>query len=212
MKKLIIALFAFFCVFDANAQGLNNNYPLDSVDVKNVFTMLGVEVFKFPFENKNKLDYIKLLEKKGKSQYLKLYYEVWKNDSLVVTYNTTGGLDEMIKNNYLSMDKDNRIVRLYDRQLNDTTVLLMLDINGIIITQDFIYPQGKYGMHNSRAFSDFQPEPGKKKPIYVRTFVDKKQTIMHCPAGRTKEIITKDYPYVIFLIAEIEETDKADNR
>ncbi len=60
MKKVIFILVTSFLAFShCFGQGLNNNYEFDNEDVKNIFKMQGIEVFKFPFELK-KGEYISL--------------------------------------------------------------------------------------------------------------------------------------------------------
>ena len=49
MKKIFILISLFFVLHQNFGQGLNNNYQFDDEDLKNVLSLQGINVFKFPF-------------------------------------------------------------------------------------------------------------------------------------------------------------------
>jgi len=67
MKKVMLIWLNMFLIFSpCIGQGLNNDYQFDNEDLKNIFKLQGIDVFKFPFELK-------------KGEYISLSYCVYEN-------------------------------------------------------------------------------------------------------------------------------------
>lgn len=58
-------LFSIVCFVGVNVpghcQGLNNDYQIDQTDMKAVFEMQNIEVFKFPFDQPDSVKYVNLI-------------------------------------------------------------------------------------------------------------------------------------------------------
>jgi hypothetical protein len=66
-KKVIFIWINLFLIFSTCfGQGLNNDYQFDNEDLKNIFKLQGIDVFKFPFELK-------------KGEYISLSYCIYEN-------------------------------------------------------------------------------------------------------------------------------------
>jgi hypothetical protein len=66
MKTFILtALFSLVCFVvvnvPAHCQGLNNDYKIDQTDLKAIFEMQNIEVFKFPFAQPDSVKYVNLI-------------------------------------------------------------------------------------------------------------------------------------------------------
>lgn len=78
---------------------MNNNYSIDSVDIKNIIIMLGIEVFKFP------------LSRQSEDYKLRLIKEDYINHKLVTkTFQTDG-----IPSDDLMLNNDTNILRVYKK-------------------------------------------------------------------------------------------------
>lgn len=191
-KVFLVLLVIVMSNMNAISQGMNNNYPIDSIDIKNVFNMLGVEVFKIP-----------LLKQDEKSK-LKITCEVFENHKLKKTSVLTKGLSD----DYCLLSKD-QTLRIYKQSVNDSTIALRLDMQWVTLNNLTQFDKDTLGMQQCRAYSDFQPVKGEKKPIFIWYAFGKGRTqSMHCPGNSPLAKVTELYDFVIAISVEIEEVSK----
>lgn len=112
MYRYGITLICVLCVVVPShlfAQGMNNDYPLDSTDVAVAINMLGFHIFKFPVHTTV-----------GKKVYLNYTTEKYENSKLVESYDNYKGLiktlpQEMVMSMLPPLDTSESVVRLYWR-------------------------------------------------------------------------------------------------
>lgn len=191
-KVFLVLLVIVMSSMNAFSQGMNNDYPIDPIDIKNVFNMLGVETFKFP-----------LLKHDEKSK-LKITCEVFENHKRI----SKSVLTEGFPDDCFFLSKDTTL-RIYKQSINDSTIALKVDIDGASIGSQIPFDKDTLGMQQCRAYSDFQPVKGEKKPIFIwYAFAKGKTQSIHCPGDRPLSKVSELYDFVIAISVEIEEVSK----
>jgi hypothetical protein len=194
--KIFLLLFLFI-YFSTNlfSQGMNNDFPLDSTDIKIQLSMLGLEAFKFP---------IKKVEQKC---YLKISILTYENNKLISTNEFTKAMPKVDKEYNLSLDSIQRLIRIYDHEINDSSYTINININNISYLLNNTVSGGHCGLHQCRAYSDYQPVKGQEKPIFIRYSVEKGKPMIHCPGNAPLETVAKLYPSVIAVVVSLEELE-----
>ncbi len=211
MKHIIfIFMLAFLVSSNLFSQGLNNNYPLDSIDLKHLFEVNKMSVFKFP------------LEQKKENGNLKIILESYRKNKLISSDNIT----KHIQKDLLDLSLQPQTIRVYCRVLDDNqTVKFVFYIENYSLecavdffeTQDYqsntfsmINAPGQnedytIGLEFSRAYTLFQPQKNQSIPALV-WYGDAvgKSGMLGCPGGHTEAEITSIYDFVIFVKFEIE--------
>lgn len=186
-------------IFNFNSlisQGLNNKHSLDSVDFREVFNLLGIEVFKFPFE------------KTDKEYTIKISLQDYDNGKLINTFPifSLSGVPDGIKKEFqqlLNLNNKDVLLRVYSKQNNDSAYTLSFSLN--FLSQKYeLTSDPKEGMHQWRAYSNFQPENGKQVPFLIRYGVEKGTPMMSCPGDMPIPDVVKMYPFVLAFVVEVE--------
>jgi hypothetical protein len=196
MKKLFVLFFLLLNLNNLKSQGLNNNHSLDSVDFREVFNLMGIEVFKFPFE------------KTDQEFTIKISLQDYDNGKLINTFPifSLSGLPDEIKEEFqreLNINKKSALLRVYSKQNNDSSFTLAFTLNFLTQKYDFT-SDPKEGMNQWRAYTNFQPEKGKQVPFLIRYGVLKGTPMISCPGNMPIPDVIKRYPYVLAFIVEVE--------
>jgi hypothetical protein len=175
------------------AQGLNNNFPIDSADIKNIINMLGIEVYKFP------------LKKQTDKCRLKIIAEGYTNHKL----DSKDVLTNAYPDAYVSMNDSGRTLRIYKRIINDTTLEFRVDMEST-----FLFFQSIFAKKDSlspyaqicRGYTDFQPIKGKTVPIFIWCGWKQGRTgEMHCPGESPVAKAAELYDFVVAISVELED-------
>ena len=191
MKKIFVFLIFIFANIASNlfGQGLNNSYPVDSTDVKNVFNMLGIEVYKFPIQKQKEKNRLRIIEKK---------YVKHKLVSSSVETNS-----EYDKDRFYLNEKE-KTLRVYKQNVNDSTIMLRIDFDYTTITNGYQFEKDSIGIQMTRAYTDFQPVKGKTVPIFIWYAFTPEKNEMHCPGDAPIETVVELYDYVVAILLEVE--------
>ena len=195
MYKITILLFFVMIVSAKNiySQGLNNDYPIDSLDVRNIINMLGIEMFKFP------------LEMQKEECKLRIIQEIYENHKLSGKSVITNGLPD----DCLIMNESKRMLRIYKQGINDSTIGIRLDLDEVTISNQIGFDKDTLGMQQCRAYSKFQPVKGKSVPVFIwYSFGKGRKEAMHCPGDSPLKTVVELYDFVIAYSLEIEEIKK----
>lgn len=194
MSRLTCKVAMIFCfqLFSLSlySQGMNNNYLIDSVDIKNIISMLGIEVFKYP------------LLKQSEDYKLRIIQEDYINHKLVTKSFQTDGLPSQD----MMLNKDTNILRLYKKGINDSTIQITFHYNHITLDVINQFDNVSFGLQQCRAYSDFQPVEGKTKPIFI-WYANKKgkSDSIHCPGNSPIHTVAELYDYVICISIDLVE-------
>ncbi len=190
MKTKVIIALIFLLGTELFSQGMNNDFPVDSMDNKIIFNMLGIEMFKFP---------IKKLSYKCKFRIKKIEYQ---NNKLTDSSIITEGLPE----DCLYLYKKDRMFRYYVQNIDSNTIKFIINIGSATLTQVTNYGNIQLGLSQSRAYSDYQPEKGKSVPMLIwYGYKDNKKNSIHCPGDAPIEKVAQLYDFVVAFVIEIEE-------
>jgi hypothetical protein len=200
MKTFIrTALLSLVCFVVINVpgycQGLNNDHKIDETDLKAIFEMQNIEVFKFPFDQPDSVKYVNLIieeYKDGKRKTLD-FYRNEKVKPIIAAY----GKQIIVSNIQKGMEN---ILRLYLKR-SDTTLLVHFILNQQQPIFDFSFsPELK--MFGSRAFSvDYK---SLKKRTRILSFYGTKNADqpMHCAMEDDDLTLSKRFDYVLSVYIE----------
>ena len=187
MKKLILPFLVFLnlCCF---GQGLNNNYEIDSEDLKNVFKGQGIHIFKYPFDLK-------------KGEYISISYEIFEDGKLITSKHLVEDfqIDNKITINHHIARKDTTAFhRFYFFEKNDT-LKIEPTLPGIQTTEKIDLSKIVTGGFNSR--TEIPTDLSKKGEILFY-YGNKSKGWLSCSTGITKADLIKQYDFVILFYAE----------
>lgn len=205
MYRYALGILCTLCVLPSVlfAQGMNNTYPLDSIDIKAIVDMLGFHVFKFPVHTTS-----------GKKVYLNYSTERYENGALVDSYNQYKELlkafpKEMVLGILPPVDTSVSFVRLYWRDISQGEILLRLSINEFSMDVRWDSDSTNWGAAQYRAMAYSSSEPlGKRVPIAVRYAHTADKQMISCPGNASIEDIVQLYGYVIVVYIEAVEADE----
>lgn len=192
MKFKTFILVFFAVAYSAFGQGLNNNFPIDSIDFRNVFRLLGMEVFKFPIELKTeKFDYTNYTKQpKYKIVVTIKNFEKGKLTDSIAIYS-----DDYEE--FFTLNKGKGTLRLITKNENDSTVKFNISFEYFTTDINVTFNNSKIVYRSARAYSKFQPEIYGTLPVLIWYANEKgKGPSMHCPGEATPEIAAKDYDYI----------------
>ncbi|MCI1786413.1 MAG: hypothetical protein LKI59_09825 [Bacteroidales bacterium] len=195
MKKLIALLFVFIRIY-CSGQGLNNNYKIDSEDIKNVFEYEGIHVFKYPFNL-------------GKGEYVSIGYDVFENGKLIENkhiiedFQTDAGITF---NSYISRKDTTALYRFYFLEKGDSLEMheVMPGFSGL---QKIDISKIATGGFNSRINVPADLSVRHELLYYYGLFkngekIKKTGGWLPCSTGLPKDKLIRDYDFVIMFYAE----------
>ena len=191
-KVLFLLTLLFFSHSISSSQGLNNNYPADSIDVVNGMALLGIDMFKFPVKSTEKC-------------YINIITEEYRADTLYhtrVTYDSTSDFFKKYKlYEVYEVDSIAKWLRIYSYDKNDSLLKIKLCWSGIIIEYGLdVEPNNDIG-YRAYDFSDLKV--GEKTALMIRYSKESTTEPRHCPGGRSPEAVAKIYDRVIVISAEL---------
>lgn len=188
MKTKIITTLSLFFSLILFSQGLNNDYEIDSEDLKKIFEAQVIHIFKYPFELK-------------KGEYISISYDIYKKGKLSTTKHSIE--DFQIKN---EIKIDNHIARkdtiVYHRFYfieQESILKLNQNLPGIEISDKIDLSSIKQGTFNSR--SNVPTKLTKKEEILFY-YGNNSNDWLNCTTGISKENLIKDYDLVVLFYAE----------
>lgn len=198
MNKLLSLLAVFIFSYSiAFTQGLNNNYPVDSTDIKNSFNLMGLEMYKFPITSSTKY-------------YLNIILEEYKADTLCTSISSYESIKDYpaeyhFKDDYI-VDTTTSFLRIYWYDKSDSLVHCQFRYGATATT--FSYDTNQDEEFGYRAYDFSGIKFGEKKTILIRHSAVPTEQFRHCPAGKTLEQVVKKYDSVIAISIELIEIDE----
>src|SRR5579863_3990554 len=171
-NKILFFVIAIFSTFSfSHAQGLNNEHTIDTTDIQNALTMMGMHVFKFPVDPPAQECYVDFIMESYDDTVLK---------------SSTDFLAYMKKDNLLvyaapHTDSTRGWVRVYCYDKSPLSWYLNLNWNGVDNGLEFNEDSVTVGMSDYRAFNYKQPKIEERIPLVVRYCAKKGTRTMHCP-------------------------------
>ncbi len=199
MKKIIMILIIYIIpIINVTGQGLNNEYPIDSVDIENSFKLLGLEIFKFP------------LEVTKKEYYVNYIIEEYKNNVKTKTINFIETLKEnnlpndILKTLMVKIKTEDKWFRIYwfDKKEDNTKLQIQIGDFGKF---NLTFETDKTYNFDYRAFNYKQPKINIKTPLVVRYAKKSTKQIQHCPGDASVEDISKIYSHIIVVYMVLKE-------
>lgn len=187
MKKLFLSFLLCLNLY-CFGQGENNNYDIDSEDLKSVFEGQGIHIFKYPFDLK-------------KGEYISISYEIFENGKLTSTKHL---IEDFQINNKIKIDhhiarKDTTVFhRFYFFEKNDTLIMRQT-LPGIKPVEKIDLSKIVTGNFNSR--TNIPSDISKKEDILFY-YGNKSKVWLNCSSGIEKTDLIKRYDFVILFYAE----------
>ena len=190
---MLILCIVFIAKMNLMGQGLNNKYPIDSVDIKNIIQLLGIEAFKYP------------LQKMDDTLKIRIVFEMYENNKRIKKTVLTSGLEDY----YLKLTKESQILRIYKQEINDSTVQFNINMDGFSLSKRAEFEKDDIGRQQCRGYSEFQPEKGKSVPIFIwSAFKKDRIEPMHCPGNAPLSKAAEIFDFVIGISLEVEAVEK----
>lgn len=184
-------------------QGLNNNYPIDSTDIQNIFSMMGVEMFKYP---------IKKPKDKNKKFIFNSIIEEYEDGKIISNINPYNQYIKSATNgNPITLhlpilEKSTEWFRIYSFQKSKNYLEITLNLNAETQSIGFKCDSSKYLLSGTRAMDfDGKLSTTNKTPLFVYYKAKKDTPLIHCPGNATPEEVVKMYGYVIIVYGKLEE-------
>jgi len=198
MKHLLILISALTLILPNTSfgQGQNNNYDIDSEDLKNIFKEQGINIFKYSFE----------LEK---GEYISISYEIYENKKIVDEKNVIEDIqidNDMRFDHHLSRKDTIVLHRFYFFKENDT-LSMRQKLPGVELVQKIDLSNVEIGDFNSRTGVDLNL-PGRQEILFYYGLLKKNEGIkktngwLTCSSGISKDKLITDYDFVILFYAE----------
>ena len=188
MKKTLFTILLILFNISLFAQGENNDYEIDSEDLKSVFEGQGIHIFKYPFDLK-------------KGEYISISYEIFENEKLTTKKHLIEDIqiDNEIKIDHHIARKDTTVFhRFYFFEKNDTLTMRQ-NLPGIKLFQNIDLSKIVLGSFNSR--TDIPSDLYKKEEILFY-YGNKSKEWLNCSSGIAKTDLIKRYDFVILFYAE----------
>jgi hypothetical protein len=189
MKKisLLLVLFLFRNIF-CFGQGENNNYDIDSEDIKNVFEGQGIHIFKYPFALK-------------KGEYISISYEIFENGKLTAQKHLIEDfqIDNNIEFDHHIARKDTTVFHRFYFFKKKDTLTMTLTLPNIKPVENIDVSKIVSGSFNSR--SDIPKDLTKKEEILFY-YGNTSEGWLDCTTGISKTDLIKRYDFVILFYAE----------
>lgn len=193
-----LALFVtLFSSLSASAQWMNNDYPLDSVDVQKALDMMGFSIFKFPFS-----------VPPGKKMYLNYVVEIYEDGELVKTVDHYQALvkaslpSSIIAGSMMPLDTVEQYIRVYWKEDEANYTRVNIACGQYSYQTACTLDTTKFRMADCRAMTISTKQLTERIPVAVRYshYVD--QDVISCPGRVTVDQIRNLYGSVIALYFE----------
>lgn len=198
MKKIILVLTYFFLISGYNfAQGLNNNYLIDNEDIKNLYQMQGINVFKFPFHL-------------AQGEYISLSYHIYEYGvekekcNLIEDFQ----IEEEIEFNHHIAYKDTTVFhRLYFVNQGDSSLNIRIVVPNISINKTVDI--SKVALWDFTASLNIKEDLLQKRDVlsFYGLYPDSKkyhetEGILSCATGFSPSQLIEKYDFVLIFFAE----------
>ncbi len=197
VAMILAALLLLPASRSALAQGMNNDYPFDSTDVKNAFSMLGLEAFKFPVR-----------VAADSSMMLSYTVEVYEDGNLERTISQQDTRKKMPKEFVRMLAEESmlatteKFVRVYWLTRAPGDVALRLVYEHATTAYTFELDTAKFGLSQCRAMNWPASQITEKKPVSVYYSTSRGKELISCPGNAPVEQIVKRYSHVIVVYVE----------
>jgi hypothetical protein len=198
MKKVLLILITIFFIQNIGfGQGLNNNYEFDNEDLKNIFNLQGINIFKFPFEL-------------NIGEYISLSYYIYENGvekercNLIEDFQIEA---DMRINQQLSRRDTTVFHRFYFLNQGDSVLNIRIVTPGISTNKKINISKIELG--DFTASLDIKESLPAKKDIlsFYALFHDsekyrKSEGFLSCATGLSPEALIANYDFVVIFFAE----------
>ena len=183
------------------AQDLNNDAPLDSLDLRNALHLLQVNTFKFPVKS----------PVKGQDFMMNFVLEEYRDAKRTVSVSILDTIKSRLpafvslaRAYSKSMVGDaSRFVRFYTYRRSDTELVLAYGFDDNIQQVTFELDTSKIGPSGSRAMDFDGLAVDERVPLVVFYANRRGESLLKCPADASVSDIAERYAYVIVLYGEL---------
>ena len=195
-SRLVVFIVIYFSQIYCLGQGLNNDYKIDSEDIKAVFEEQGIHIFKYPFKLK-------------KGEYVSIGCEVYEKGKLIRTNHFIEDfqIDNDIRINHHIAKKDSMVFYRFYFFENSDSLKMRGVFNGISPVLKFDLSNVAMGGFNAR--TDIPKDLIKKHELFFYYGLLKggekiKQSDgwLDCSSGLSKDKLIDEYDFVIMFYAE----------
>jgi hypothetical protein len=192
MYRFYVLLFFFlFQMKKSLPQGLNNPYSIDQKDLNNLLSLQGIEVFKFPLQNKQPVNYINCI--------IYQYEKGILTDSINL-YKNLEKTKELLGNDILPHTTKNQTFLRFYFQKSDSVVHLLIDLDGFQQTMTFDFKN--IVLQGARAF-DMKINPlNTRKRILAYYGIKDEDAELHCSGNAGNEELIQRYDNLILVYIE----------
>ncbi len=205
MKKAFLLLIGLITSLVLYAQGLNNPYPYDTEDLKNILEMQGYKTFKFPFKIKE-------------GEYISISYDVYqfgkkiKEGHFIEDFQTK---NDLIINHHIAQKDTTVYLRFYFTEKDDSLIVKNVlpgitgmekfNISGIALSEISGYGETDESMSGRQQLMFYYG-------LYQDSEIFKKENeTLYCPTGLSKESLIQNYDLIIMYYAERISAERAKN-
>jgi hypothetical protein len=194
-KMAMITMFSLISLSSIFGQGLNNDYQLDNEDLKNIFRMQGINVFKFPFELK-------------KGEYISLSYCIYEDGiekkccDLIEDFQIKLGINI---DHHLSRQDTTVFHRFYFMNQGDSILNINIVAPGISMNEQIDISKVEVGDFTaSLHIGENLPEKKDILSFYALFPESKKyqEGFLVCATGLPPEKLVANYDFVLIFFAE----------
>jgi len=206
-RTLLLCLVAWsVAACRAYAQDLNNDYPVDSLDILNAMHLNKITVFKFP-----------VMSPKPGTQYyvnyiITMYQDGLLKKSISILDTVLAKLPAVVLQNPAykaqafrswAVGDSSRLLRVYFTRTAPDQMGLGIGFDDDIKTIDIPIDTVKLGGSGARAMDYHGVAVGEPTPLAVYYMNAKTKELMECPGNAPADTIPKLYDYVVILSSEL---------
>ncbi len=196
-RKIALILSLFLIPVFIWGQGLNNNYPFDDNDLKNIFEMQGINTFKFPF-NLNQ------------GEYISLSYSIYEDGIEKEKHNPIEDLQieaEITFNQHISRQDAVVFHRLYFMNQGDSIINFRAVFPGISMNKKIDISRVKTGSFTANLNIDSNLPVKKDILYYYGLFSESEKYVqsgswLECATGLSSEELIKTYDFAVIFYVE----------
>ncbi|MDN3667372.1 hypothetical protein ACFFU1_10775 [Algibacter miyuki] len=188
MEKSLFVIVLMFINISIFGQGENNNYDIDSEDLKSIFEGQGIYIFKYPFALK-------------KGEYISISYDIFENGKLKAKKHVIEDfqIDNGIRINHHIARKDTTVFHRFYFFENKDMLTMRQTLPGIKPVQNIDLSKILAGSFNSR--TNIPTDLSKKEEILFY-YGNKSKGWLNCSTGISKSDLIRSYDFVILFYAE----------
>jgi hypothetical protein len=197
-KMLPVFLLLLTSFKSSYAQGNNNHYALDEMDIQHSLKLLGIEVYKFP------------MYAKGDDLYLNYVIEEYHDTVLANKSDMLAEMKKSVGEKYiprimasLKVAHDSDFIRtiVYDKP--NAPFEIQFSYKSFSANDASHFDKEKYGIIQARGFVYSIPAVNQRIPVLAVYANNKGENVIHCPGNAKPEEIRRLYAYSCFVYIDV---------